>query len=172
MKNPWLWLVLTAVWLWLAGGFFVEKYAPKPAEIQVVEKKMPADTVFLPVPMAEAQPVFWEKTGDGYRIFFLDNSTVPVVTPAAAALLKNLAEKAVKNHQKVRLTGHTDDMDTDAFNFNLGHIRARAVRKVLADSGMAEADITTDSEGEKLPLMPNISEKNRLKNRRVEVVFQ
>ncbi len=174
MKNPWLWLILTFGWFWLAGRFFVEKYAPKTdaAPITIIEKTVVPDTVFLPVPMAESQPVFWEKTENGYRTFFLDNSEMPVVSPTAAGLLKNLAQKAVKNHQKVKLTGHTDEIGPDAVNFNLGHIRARAVRKVLADHGMAEDKITTDSEGEKMPLVPNVSEKNRQRNRRVELVFE
>ncbi len=171
MKSPWLWFLLTLCWLRLASNYFSQKYAPKPPAVQLVERAVPPDTVFLPVPMAVEQPVFWEKTAQGYRVFFLDNATVPIVPPPAAALLKKLAQKAALSHQKVRLTGHTDDIDTDEFNLRLGENRALAVRKVLADAGMPEADIETDTAGETAPIAPNDSDSNRRRNRRVEIVF-
>lgn len=74
--------------------------------------------------------------------------------------------------KKILIIGHTDDKGTPSYNKNLGMRRAINTRNYLRK----EYDITTEidvaSEGEKSPLVPNNSEANRKKNRRVKIQIQ
>lgn len=72
---------------------------------------------------------------------------------------------------QVILTGHTDDTGTYAYNMKLGHKRAEEVAAFLMERGIEWDRIIVESEGESNPLLPNISELNRAKNRRVDVTF-
>lgn len=77
----------------------------------------------------------------------------------------------------VRIEGHTDDQGTDAYNVTLSQRRARAVqtamRGLLADAGVT---LRARGYGESRPKLPNVVEgkpveRNRAKNRRVEITF-
>jgi outer membrane protein OmpA-like peptidoglycan-associated protein len=77
----------------------------------------------------------------------------------------------------VRIEGHTDDQGSDSYNVTLSQRRARAVqsamRGLLTGSGVT---LQAKGYGESRPKLPNLvdgkpMEKNRAKNRRVEIVF-
>ena len=67
------------------------------------------------------------------------------------------------------ITGHTDDTGNELTNLQLGERRAISVKNYLVSQGISELRITTTSKGELEPLVPNISEENRNKNRRIEI---
>jgi OOP family OmpA-OmpF porin len=80
------------------------------------------------------------------------------------------AVKVLKEFPDVRINivGHTDDIGTPEFNLDLSRRRAAAVKKYLVDKGIDESRITTDGKGATDPVVPNTSEANRAKNRRIE----
>jgi len=69
------------------------------------------------------------------------------------------------------LTGHTDDVGKTDYNYRLGQKRAEQVASFLLDRGLGWERMYIESEGEDSPLLPNTTEENRAKNRRVDVSF-
>jgi outer membrane protein OmpA-like peptidoglycan-associated protein len=77
---------------------------------------------------------------------------------------------------KVRLVGHTDSRGADAYNLDLSHRRAAAVRDYLVANGYTGV-IEIDGKGESEPFVPvdpehfeNDQEATDQLNRRVELV--
>ncbi len=69
----------------------------------------------------------------------------------------------------IRLEGHTDDVGNLGYNDKLAARRSAAVKSFLIQSGINEGLIEAASFGERKPLRPNINDKHRDENRRVEV---
>lgn len=71
----------------------------------------------------------------------------------------------------LRITGHTCDLGSDDLNYRLGLKRAQSLFKEYITAGVSEKNVTTLSKGESEPLVPNIDEPHRQKNRRVVCVI-
>lgn len=71
----------------------------------------------------------------------------------------------------IKLTGHTDDTDTEEHNQKLGKSRAETVKEKLAEMGIDKKHIQTFSEGEKKPIKTNKTEEGKAINRRVEIII-
>ena len=89
------------------------------------------------------------------------------------AVSKPVLDRAVEVLKKfpdvrVKIIGHTDDIGTPEFNLDLSRRRAEAVKKYLVDAGIDGGRIETEGRGNTQPLVPNDSEANRAKNRRIE----
>jgi outer membrane protein OmpA-like peptidoglycan-associated protein len=69
----------------------------------------------------------------------------------------------------IRIEGHTDDTGSDAVNQPLSERRAEAVADVLEANGVASSRLTEAGYGSSQPKVPNDSDANRAKNRRVEL---
>jgi outer membrane protein OmpA-like peptidoglycan-associated protein len=83
--------------------------------------------------------------------------------------LDTLAETMLKaKNWKLDIEGHTDDKGGDEFNMKLSQSRADSVKKYLVSKGISADVITAKGFGETKPLVPNDSDANREKNRRVE----
>jgi outer membrane protein OmpA-like peptidoglycan-associated protein len=67
------------------------------------------------------------------------------------------------------LSGHTDDVGDKGYNQKLSQQRADAVKAWLVAHGVDAARVTTKGYGDTKPLVPNTSDPNRAKNRRVEL---
>jgi outer membrane protein OmpA-like peptidoglycan-associated protein len=92
--------------------------------------------------------------------------------PAGIEALKNLANSIqVLKRGSVIIEGHTDDVGSDQANQNLSLARAKSVsselKKLIPSSSFKWRE---KGLGESKPLVENISEENRAKNRRVEVL--
>jgi OOP family OmpA-OmpF porin len=70
---------------------------------------------------------------------------------------------------RAEIGGHTDNVGTPAYNLKLSDARAAAVKAWLVAHGVAAARLTTHGYGLTEPLVPNDSDANRAKNRRVEL---
>ncbi len=69
----------------------------------------------------------------------------------------------------IQITGHTDNVGSEKFNHKLSQKRAEAIRDYLVHSGIATERLKAEGKGLTAPLVPNDSDENRAKNRRVEI---
>jgi outer membrane protein OmpA-like peptidoglycan-associated protein len=72
---------------------------------------------------------------------------------------------------KLKIEGHTDNQGKPAANLILSKKRAEAVKKYLVKKGVAVTRFDVKWYGQTKPLVPNDSEANRQKNRRVEMTI-
>ncbi len=86
--------------------------------------------------------------------------------------LKAIAEMA-KNYSEfsVLIEGFTDDTGDPDYNIKLSEKRARNVSYVFLGAGIPAEKVTFKGRGKDKPLVPNTSDANRAKNRRVEIRF-
>lgn len=71
----------------------------------------------------------------------------------------------------VLIEGHTDNVGSDDFNFNLSQRRADSVKSYLVGQGIQSNRLTTAGLGEGSPVAGNDTATGRQQNRRVEVVI-
>ena len=69
---------------------------------------------------------------------------------------------------RILLAAHTDDIGGANYNIKLSQMRAESVKKYLVEQGINAERLETKGFGMSEPLVPNDSEENRAKNRRVE----
>ena len=86
----------------------------------------------------------------------------PVLDRFAATLAKNQATV-------VTIVGHTDNTGSDAINDPLSRERAIRTRDYLSARGVSPSRFSVDGRGSHEPLVPNTSDANRARNRRVEI---
>ena len=87
-----------------------------------------------------------------------------------SAEIKALCEMLNANPNRcLQIIGHTCNWGTRRNNLRVGLRRADKVRTKLNAEGVPANKMTTESKGENEPLVPNTSEANRKKNRRVEI---
>jgi predicted CXXCH cytochrome family protein len=70
---------------------------------------------------------------------------------------------------KVEIQGYTDNLGENSININLSEERAKKVKQLMVNMGIAYYRIYTIGYGKSNPIAPNDTEKNRAKNRRVEI---
>jgi len=94
------------------------------------------------------------------------------LTGEAQTLLETVAEALNSQDlsaQCFQLAGHTCDLGDDAYNMDLSRRRADSVREFLVSLGVDENRLVTTGYGETSPLVPNQTEVDREKNRRVDL---
>jgi OOP family OmpA-OmpF porin len=69
---------------------------------------------------------------------------------------------------KIEVSGHTDSVGNREANVQLSVQRARSVVTFLVQHGVLATRITSAGFGDTRPVVPNTSEANRAKNRRIE----
>ncbi len=93
--------------------------------------------------------------------------------PESLAILDNAAATLKEwGEVKVEVAGHTDSVNSDAYNLRLSQRRAEAVRAYLIKRGVAADRLTAKGYGESSPVADNKTAAGRYKNRRVELVPQ
>ncbi|HAW24872.1 MAG TPA: hypothetical protein DCX38_16230, partial [Pseudomonas sp.] len=75
--------------------------------------------------------------------------------------------KADPSVNRIQLDGHSDNSGNRLTNRDLSRRRALAVEEYLIGNGVPKEQITLRFHGERYPIVPNSSEANRAKNRRV-----
>ena len=71
-------------------------------------------------------------------------------------------------HLKLMIFGHTDNVGGRKYNLDLSRRRAEAVKDCLVELGVTPESLRAKGFGMDKPLLPNDSDENRAKNRRVE----
>ncbi|MEW7280868.1 OmpA family protein [Aquimarina sp. 2201CG1-2-11] len=69
----------------------------------------------------------------------------------------------------ITVTGHTDNVGTEEANLWYGQQRANNVKQHFISQGIPKEKIKALSEGELSPIVPNDSDENKAKNRRIEI---
>ena len=88
----------------------------------------------------------------------------------AAATLDAVVRKLKEVPLQVRISGHTDNTGTAAWNATVSKHRAEAVKKYLVDHGVAAGRIVSATgEGPSRPVADNKTAEGRSRNRRVEI---
>ena len=72
---------------------------------------------------------------------------------------------------KIGIAGHTDDSGSASYNKELSLNRAKSVYRYLIDQGIEERRLKFRGYGQEKPVVPNDSEENKQKNRRIEFVI-
>lgn len=80
-----------------------------------------------------------------------------------------LAFRADAMDTKLNLTGHTDNIGSEAYNDRLGLSRAQSTRDYLVSKGFPANMIHITSRGESEPAATNETDSGRAQNRRTEI---
>ena len=90
--------------------------------------------------------------------------------PDSRQLLDEVVDVLLANPQikRVEIGGHTDNRGGRAHNMRLSQSRAESVRTYLVSNGVSEDRLTARGYGPTRPKRPNITRRNRARNRRVE----
>lgn len=106
---------------------------------------------------------------DRTLIYFPFNSVDKLKDAEVEAYLDDVAERVKKTGERVQLTGHTDNVDSESFNQALGFRRANIVKQYLIGKGVSASKIITQSKGETQPVATNDTAEGRAQNRRTEL---
>ncbi len=86
--------------------------------------------------------------------------------------IQNLAATMKNNPEtNIMVIGHTDNVGSDSYNYDLSERRAGAVRSYAVAQGISASRLTTVGKGETEPIADNTSDAGRSQNRRVEIVI-
>ncbi|RMF71956.1 MAG: OmpA family protein, partial [Alphaproteobacteria bacterium] len=117
-----------------------------------------------------------EQTAEGLKVTLAEAILFDLgrwdLKPEAGPVLDRLARLARLRQGEVLVEGHTDDLGSESFNRVLSELRAHVVALALARRGVDPARIIARGWGEARPLVPNTSDENRARNRRVEVILR
>jgi chemotaxis protein MotB len=104
-------------------------------------------------------------------------SGISILNPGATPILNDITEIVSRHPEyRLRIAGHSDNIpiSTAQFpsNWELSAVRATTVLRFLIDKGIDPKRLTATGYGSLLPLVPNTTEANRARNRRVEFVLE
>lgn len=101
-------------------------------------------------------------------MYFATDSTK--VLPSSEKSLNRLYSFLSENpNVRIRIIGHTDNVASDEYNQRLSEGRSKSVKAEIVRRGISADRIETAGRGESEPIVPNDSDNNRQKNRRVEI---
>lgn len=120
-------------------------------------------------------PIVKSPQGGESLVVYFDFGTATLVPRAVAQLTIVAGLLATDPAKKLRISGHSDDVGTDDFNYKLSADRAKNVREHLHQLGVDPAQIETIGFGATAPLDPNRQQdgtdnpEGRSRNRRTEI---
>lgn len=108
--------------------------------------------------------------GDVHIRFAFNNTNHGNIPKSERVKLDKLAAIAKQDPTlKIKVTGHTCDIGSEAVNYRVGLKRANYVTRMLIKMGVIKDNIKTESMGETKPIVRNTSKHNREINRRVVI---
>jgi outer membrane protein OmpA-like peptidoglycan-associated protein len=95
------------------------------------------------------------------------------ILPDSMGLIEELADVLKKRPEikRVEVQGHTDDTGTPVYNQRLSQNRAQAVVDALVRLGTEPTRLEAKGYGQDKPVVPNVNDANRAKNRRVQIII-
>jgi outer membrane protein OmpA-like peptidoglycan-associated protein len=106
------------------------------------------------------------------QVHFTNNSAD--ITPDSSAILEEIAD-VLNTHTDIKgveVQGHTDNQGEPAYNLKLSESRAQAVVDTLVRLGVDPLRLQAKGYGDTKPLMPNNTEANKARNRRVQLMIK
>src|SRR5205085_7474456 len=96
-----------------------------------------------------------------------------VILPGSTGLLTEIADVLIKNPRvkKVEVQGHTDNTGDPNHNLRLSEDRANAVVSWLTSHGVGSERLSAKGYGDQKPMLPNVTDTNKQRNRRVQFVI-
>ena len=140
-------------------------------EVTIPRKFRPLPTIII---KEESRPQF-SKISNGTSIslnnilFEFNESTL--LESSFAQLDKVCKILTESSDLNVEIVGHTDSIGNAQYNEILSMKRANSVRDYLVSKGISAERINCYGMGASMPLLPNTTEENRAKNRRIEFKF-
>jgi outer membrane protein OmpA-like peptidoglycan-associated protein len=157
--------VLFAIWCFFSAWLFNDYIMPgmkKSAPVQTIPETLTneADSLMkLKASMPENLFIYFEFNGTKFKPDMqIENS----VTTFKQWLGKY--QGSVLN-----VTGHTDLVGSDEYNYKLGLKRAEAVGKYLESNGITAGSMIVESKGKTEQTADYLTEEGRAKNRRTEI---
>jgi len=93
-----------------------------------------------------------------------------ILSAGGKRYLKLIAADLIKNGEYIiEISGHTDNIGTQAYNQKLSEQRANSAKKALVENGVKPESIVVIGEGELKPMADNKTSKGRALNRRIEM---
>ncbi len=169
-----------------SGAFKFDSVAPGIAELSVVadgylvlvaptdvkpRQDSPVDLVLRPKPKQGSVQVTANEITIKQQIQFALDSAV--ILPESFGLLTEIADTIIRHPEirRVEVQGHTDNSGTPDHNMILSEQRAEAVRAWLVQHGVQADRLVAKGYGQEKPLVPNITQQMRQKNRRVQLII-
>lgn len=103
-----------------------------------------------------------------FTVYF-ETNTEDLVPESAARFAQIRDELAQRPAPEVIVIGHTDRVDSMAYNDALSLKRAERVKQLLAEAGIPADSIAVAGRGEREPAVQTADGKAELRNRRVEI---
>jgi outer membrane protein OmpA-like peptidoglycan-associated protein len=101
------------------------------------------------------------------NIFF--DTGKSTLKPESMAEINNVYKLMIDNpSMEIEISGHTDNVGSEALNKKLSLARANVVVQVLIKNGISPSRLTSAGYGYDYPIMPNTTAEGRAKNRRTE----
>lgn len=154
------------------GNIYIamDKGKTNTTSIQIVQEKPFEQTI----QKITADEIAKDLTEKGKSILYInfdvDKSTI---TPDGDEVVNQITEALEKETSlKILIEGHTDNSGNASHNKKLSEDRANAVMNALTTKGIDKSRLSAKGFGAERPLVPNDSEENKTKNRRVELVKQ
>jgi OOP family OmpA-OmpF porin len=145
---------LTAIWQEIANRAGARCVATE-TETQHVDPLTDVPTVTpvtIPAPPEVPSNCTTSILTDAGKVKFLPDQAVFVSASDAQSALKGFADRINRDHLKVRLTGTTSSAgDSEDGRTQLSKQRAEAVKRILVQLGVADADITATGVGDHFP---------------------
>ena len=131
-----------------------------------------ADLMLQPKPKNASVEVGKDQITIKQQIQFGLNSAV--ILPESFGLMTELADTLIRTPRikRVEVQGHTDNQGPDDYNKMLSQQRADAVRQWLVQHGVTGDRLVAVGYGASQPLVPNVTEALRAKNRRVQFLIK
>lgn len=119
-----------------------------------------------------ADAILNELSQNGKSILYIQfDSDQSQIKPQGKETVTQIAEALKKDKNlKISIEGHTDATGDAAHNKKLSQERAQTVMNLLVSDGIDKSRLSATGYGAEKPLLPNNSEDNKAKNRRVELV--
>jgi outer membrane protein OmpA-like peptidoglycan-associated protein len=158
-------IVLLAIWCFISAWLYNDKLLPamkKPVIIQPIPETLTheADSLMrLNASLSKHLMIYFDFDKSKFKA---DSQPDNVIAP-----FKEWLDKYPKS--KLLVTGHTDLVGADDYNYNLGLKRAQVVGKYLENKGIDAGRMIIGSKGETEPIADYITPEGRAKNRRTEL---
>jgi outer membrane protein OmpA-like peptidoglycan-associated protein len=152
-----------------AEGFLLRQLSVKVVPGQTTN----VEVALVPKPKEAQVELTQEEVRIRKQVFFKTNSA-EIVSERSNDLLSEVADVLLRNPQvtQVEVQGHTDNKGAPELNRELSQARAEAVRAWLLNAGIAADRLTAIGYGDSRPLAPNLTERARARNRRVQFIIR